>query len=129
MNTVIYSKIGQVQEAGHVVLMARIGQRTHTNLQWRSADPAANRMLLGCQSRLRTVELMGFLMCLLSHLCNHERMDREDRMRWIVYSRRISDEWKMVFVARVVYLLGLTQFSNRLEKRNDYLFTPPFPTS
>lgn len=39
-----------------------------SHLQWRSADPAARRMLLGCQSRLRTVERMGFLMCLLSHL-------------------------------------------------------------
>lgn len=38
------------------------------NLQWRSAEPAASSMLLGCQSRLRTVELMGFLICLLSHL-------------------------------------------------------------
>ena len=38
------------------------------DLQWKSAEPAASRTLLGCQSRLSTVERMDFLMCLLSHL-------------------------------------------------------------
>lgn len=34
----------------------------------KSQDPAASRILLGCQSRLRMVERIGFLMCLLTHL-------------------------------------------------------------
>lgn len=37
-------------------------------LHLKSQDPAASRMLLGCQSRLRMVERTGFLMCLLTHL-------------------------------------------------------------
>lgn len=39
-----------------------------SHLHLKSQDPAASRTLLGCQSRLRTVERMGFLMCLLTHL-------------------------------------------------------------
>lgn len=39
-----------------------------TCLHLKSQDPAANKMLLGCQSRLRMVERIGFLMCLLTHL-------------------------------------------------------------
>lgn len=46
-----------------------------SHLQWRSADPAASRTLLGCQSRLRTVERTDFLMCLLSHLQGSEHHD------------------------------------------------------
>lgn len=34
----------------------------------KSQEPAARRTLLGCQSRLSTVERMGFLMCLQTHL-------------------------------------------------------------
>lgn len=34
----------------------------------KSQEPAARSTLLGCQSRLRTVERMGFLMCLHTHL-------------------------------------------------------------
>ena len=34
----------------------------------KSHDPAARSTLFGCQSRLRTVERIGFLMCLLTHL-------------------------------------------------------------
>lgn len=42
--------------------------KVRSYLQWRSADPAAKRMLFGCQSRLSTVDRMAFLMCLLNHL-------------------------------------------------------------
>lgn len=38
------------------------------NLHLKSHDPAASRTLLGCQSRLRMVERIGFLMCLHTHL-------------------------------------------------------------
>ena len=34
----------------------------------KSQEPAARSTLLGCQSRLRMVERMGFLMCLQTHL-------------------------------------------------------------
>lgn len=34
----------------------------------KSHDPAARSTLFGCQSRLRTVERIGFLICLLTHL-------------------------------------------------------------
>lgn len=37
-------------------------------LHLKSHDPAARSTLFGCQSRLRTVERIGFLMCLLTHL-------------------------------------------------------------
>lgn len=37
-------------------------------LHLKSHDPAARSTLFGCQSKLRTVERMGFLMCLLTHL-------------------------------------------------------------
>lgn len=37
-------------------------------LHLKSQEPAASRTLLGCQSRLRMVERIGFLMCLLTHL-------------------------------------------------------------
>ena len=33
----------------------------------KSQDPTASKMLLGCRSKLRTVERVGFLMCLLTH--------------------------------------------------------------
>lgn len=39
------------------------------HLHLKSQEPAARRTLLGCQSRLSTVERMGFLMCLQTHLC------------------------------------------------------------
>jgi len=34
----------------------------------KSDEPAANKTLFGCQDNDRTVERMGFLMCLLTHL-------------------------------------------------------------
>lgn len=37
-------------------------------LHLKSQEPAASSTLLGCQSRLSTVERMGFLMCLQTHL-------------------------------------------------------------
>lgn len=37
-------------------------------LHLKSHDPAARSTLFGCQSRLRTVERIGFLICLLTHL-------------------------------------------------------------
>ena len=40
----------------------------YIHLHLKSQDPAASRILLGCQSRLRMVERIGFLMCLLTHL-------------------------------------------------------------
>lgn len=40
----------------------------HKYLHLKSEDPAARRTLLGCQSRLRMVERIGFLMCLHTHL-------------------------------------------------------------
>lgn len=39
------------------------------HLHLKSQEPAARRTLFGCQSRLSTVERMGFLMCLQTHLC------------------------------------------------------------
>lgn len=39
-----------------------------SHLHLKSHDPAASKTLLGCQSKLRTVERIGFLMCLLTHL-------------------------------------------------------------
>lgn len=39
-----------------------------TCLHLKSQDPAASRALLGCQSKLRIVERIGFLMCLHTHL-------------------------------------------------------------
>jgi hypothetical protein len=38
------------------------------HLHLKSQEPAARSTLLGCQSRLRTVERIGFLMCLHTHL-------------------------------------------------------------
>lgn len=38
----------------------------------KSQEPAASSTLLGCQSRLSTVERMGFLMCLHTHLQGEE---------------------------------------------------------
>lgn len=42
------------------------------NLHLKSHDPAAKRTLLGCQSKQRMVERMGFLMCLHTHLQEQE---------------------------------------------------------
>lgn len=41
---------------------------TDPHLHLKSHEPAASKTLLGCQSKLRTVERIGFLMCLLTHL-------------------------------------------------------------
>lgn len=39
--------------------------RKHSSLK--SQDPTASKTLLGCQSKLRTVERVGFLTCLLTY--------------------------------------------------------------
>lgn len=54
---------------------------SHRHLK--SQEPAARSTLLGCQSRLRTVERMGFLMCLHTHL------DTESDGWW----ERRTDRW------------------------------------
>lgn len=37
------------------------------NSTLKSVDPAASKMLFGCQSKVVIVERIGFLMCLLTH--------------------------------------------------------------
>lgn len=49
------------------------------HLHLKSQEPAARSTLLGCQSRLRTVERMGFLMCLHTHLDTQTRRGEGDR--------------------------------------------------
>lgn len=47
---------------------AQVSVFTYPHLHLKSHEPAASKTLLGCQSKLRTVERIGFLMCLLTHL-------------------------------------------------------------
>lgn len=49
------------------------------HLHLKSQEPAARSTLLGCQSRLRTVERMGFLMCLHTHLDTRTGRGEGDR--------------------------------------------------
>lgn len=52
------------------------------HLHLKSQEPAARSTLLGCQSRLRTVERMGFLMCLHTHL--HTWVEKAGR--WVMWT-------------------------------------------
>lgn len=54
-------------------------QYTKSHLHLKSHDPAARSTLFGCQSKLRTVERMGFLMCLLTHLKKQKNLIRPVR--------------------------------------------------
>lgn len=52
-------------------------------LHLKSHDPAARSTLFGCQSRLRTVERIGFLICLLTHL-EHARTHKQESWNFMV---------------------------------------------
>lgn len=58
---------GRVRGSLHPGSCAGIGEAP-PYLHLKSQEPAASSTLLGCQSRLSTVERMGFLMCLQTHL-------------------------------------------------------------
>lgn len=61
----------------------------HRYLHLKSQHPAASRTLLGCQSRLRMVERIGFLMCLHTHL---EITAQHARSVWFI-KRSLSCKW------------------------------------
>lgn len=52
----------------HTALCYPWGPPFSSHRHLKSQEPAASSTLLGCQSRLSTVERMGFLMCLHTHL-------------------------------------------------------------
>lgn len=61
----------------------------------KSQEPAARSTLLGCQSRLRTVERMGFLMCLHTHLDRWIEGGRDGRAQhaWPLCPRDSTFPW------------------------------------
>lgn len=77
----------------------------HKYLHLKSLDPAARRTLLGCQSRLRMVERIGFLMCLHTHLM--DKKTQKDPIKWklaICVSQRQTSGW----CSPVIFLLEVT---------------------
>lgn len=63
-------------------------QYTKSHLHLKSHDPAARSTLFGCQSKLRTVERMGFLMCLLTHL---------KKFKIIIRPVKQNNQWSSIY--------------------------------